>query len=168
MADPLKGDNYDAHFNFDEGIAYITYKGTLTPEATEAVYTWLRESLQNAPPEALAQGRIKGGIFDFSQVQDFAPPNLPVAQRKGRKFRREMNRVIINIPAAMVVKSPYQEAMVWASVKLAKQENDPRVNVVKSLEAAKAFIAKWHAERTTQEKLPLIVIENEDDDSALV
>lgn len=146
MVEPIKGSNYEAYFNFEEGIGYITYRGTLTSEATETVYNWLRSSLQNTPVEARAQ--IKGGIFDFSQVQDFAPPNLPTVHRKGRKFRREMGQIIINIPVAMVVKTPYQEAMVWASMKLAKQENDPRVKLVKSIEQAKAFIAQWHEAKT--------------------
>lgn len=141
MVETIKGDNYEAHFDMDEGIGYITYRGTLTPEATETVYNWLKESLQSTPQESL--GQIKGGIFDFSQVQDFAPPNLPTVQRKGRKFRREMGSVIINIPVAMIVKTPYQEAMVWASIKLAKQEHDSRVKVVKSLEQAKEFITQW-------------------------
>ncbi|MBZ0305106.1 MAG: hypothetical protein K8I82_03470 [Anaerolineae bacterium] len=141
MVEPIKGENYEATFDVDEGIGYITYRGTLTPEATETVYHWLKDSLQNAPQESL--GQIKGGVFDFSQVQDFAPPNLPTAHRKGRKFRREMGQVIVNIPVAMLVKTPYQEAMVWASIKLAKQENDSRVKVVKSLEQAKEFITQW-------------------------
>lgn len=150
MVAPLKGENYEACFNFDDGIGYITYKGLLTPEATESVYQWMRTMLENTPKEDVVQGKIRGCIFDFSQVQDFAPPNLQAVQRKGRKFRREMNQTIINIPTTMIVKTPYQEAMVFASVKLAKQENDPRVKLVKSLEQAKAFIDKWHEERSTQ------------------
>ena len=99
---PLKHDNASARYDSDSGIAYITYTGYLTGEASTVVYDWLADVTQ-----AIGMANMRGEVFDFRDVTQFMPDNLMDARRNSRRYN--VKNDVRGLPVAMVVKDFYQE-----------------------------------------------------------
>lgn len=144
---PLEGENYAARFDYDESIAYVTYKGTLNSAATNAVYAWMGASMRGAGESAKG---IKGCMFDFRQVTDFDSQNFLTARAKSISMRLEMSDLIQQIPSALVVETIQQQVMVETFVKITQKGNKARLRIVHSMDEAKAFFNEFHTDQLTQ------------------
>ncbi|HLA44596.1 MAG TPA: hypothetical protein VJZ27_14225 [Aggregatilineales bacterium] len=144
MIENLKSENYDCNFDQEEGLLLITYRNTITPTVTRAVYAWITEVIDRGaelPP-------IYGCIFNFSDVKAFDSANLSTARRESRNLRQEKSEAIEAIPTLLIAVSTYQEMMLRTSMKLAQQSEQqdmPRVRVVRSMQDAYSYIEQWHA-----------------------
>jgi hypothetical protein len=131
---PLEHPNASAYYDEQTRIAYITYRGSLTAEASVAVYDWLGDLTQ-------MEGLIYGEVFDFRPVQEFAPDNLMEARKKSR--RRNLRSNIHHLPVAMIVKDFYQEEILRGPMQNVPENQ--RKAIVQTVQDALTFIHEWHA-----------------------
>ena len=137
-------ENYTCIFDIESGLVTITYRGTVSPKVTHAVYTWMMDTLGKIEDVSI----IRGCIFDFRAVNIFDAANLSTARRESLNFKRDQETFVERIPALLIVETTYQETMVRTSMKLAQQTEQgdmPRVKMVKSVEEAHLYIDAWHA-----------------------
>lgn len=134
----LEHPNANAHFDPESHIAFITYQGSLSADASSAVYAWLGELSSTVGLE-----QVYGEVFDFRQVTEFMPDNLMEARKKSRQMNLRMN--VKKLPVAMIVKDFYQEEILRGPMQ--NVEENRRKTIVRSMEDALSFIEKWHAEQ---------------------
>ncbi|MCS6836747.1 MAG: hypothetical protein NZ750_12115 [Anaerolineae bacterium] len=130
---PLQHPNASASYDAATRIAYITYKGFLTAEASTAVYDWLADLAQTV-------GIIYGEIFDFRQVTEFMPDNLMEARKKSR--RRALKPQTQAVPVAMIIKDFYQEEILRGPMQNVPENH--RKTIVYDVDSALAFLHDWH------------------------
>ncbi len=130
---PLTHENASGTYDPETRIAYITYTGMLTAEASVAVYNWLGDVTQE-------EGLLYGEVFDFRNVLEFAPDNLMEARKKSR--RRNLRSNIHHLPVAMIVKDFYQEEILRGPMQNVPENQ--RKTIVQTLDDALAFIHQWH------------------------
>lgn len=137
----IQGKNYQVHFNDEERIAYVIYRGSVTLETTLGVYEALGEILETNLE--LVQ-EVIGCVFDFTMITHLDVEAMVTAARKSVNFRLKYAHLLSGIPTALVVKNTYQEIPVTGSMQLARQTGHPRFRLVKSHEQAKAFFNEYH------------------------
>jgi hypothetical protein len=134
---PLQHPNASASYDAATRIAHIVYSGSLTAEASTAVYDWLADLAQ-------AVGVIYGEIFDFRQVTEFMPDNLMEARKKSR--RRALKPQTQAVPVAMIVKDFYQEEILRGPMQNVPENH--RKTIVHDLDSALAFLRQWHEQQS--------------------
>ena len=137
----LEHDRATASFDAETRIAMITYSGQLTAEASAAVYEWLNDLIRT-----LGSKEVYGEIFDFRMVTEFMPDNLMDARKNSRRLN--LRQEAQSIPVAMIVKDFYQEEILRGPMQNVPE--NVRKTIVKSVEEAYDFFARWHETRSTQ------------------
>jgi hypothetical protein len=132
----LNEPNVTGHFDIHNRIFYVTYRGTLNADTTNKAYMWL--FIEGAKVNI---ANIHAFIFDFSQVTKFERENTFATKRQSQTARAAVD--LSRIPAALVVKTVYQEQMVLLSTKV--NEVEERTRIVKSQAEAMTFIDQFHA-----------------------
>jgi hypothetical protein len=132
----LKHPNAKAFYNVDNGIAYITYMGYLTADASIAVYDWLNDLIAEVGID-----NMYGEIFDFRIVEEFMPDNLLEARRKSRGYNIRNN--VKKLPVAMIVSNHYQEEILRGPMQ--NVEENKRKIIVWTMADALNFLKEWHA-----------------------
>lgn len=128
--------NVTGYFDSQKRIFYISYRNTLDAETSLNAYSWL-----------FVQGGLVGleniyaFIFDFTQVQKFEKDNTLTTKRQSQTARAAVD--LSRIPAALIVKTVYQEQMVLLSTKV--NDVEERTRIVKSQAEAMSFIEQFHA-----------------------
>lgn len=89
---------------------------------------------------AIGIENVRGGIFDFSQVDIFNLDNIWAVKQEVTSHASEVS--FGDIPTALVVKTLYQENMVKISMRMNEQTD--RLQIVHTQEEALAFIDGWH------------------------
>ena len=136
--EPLQRENAEAQFDEESRIAYITYRGQLDADATNAVYDWLSNLVQEIGMENLF-----GEIFDFREVKEFMPDNLIEARRNSRRYN--MRNDVRSLPVAMVISNYYHEEILRGPMQ--NVEENKRKAIVWNMENAEAFLYGWHAKK---------------------
>ena len=131
----LELENASARYDSEARLAFITYRGTLTGQVTMQVYQWIGEKAQ-----LVGMDNIRGGVFDFRDVTTFDFGNVHTVRRESRSVRNKLD--FSQTPAALLVKSLYQEQMVKVAMRVTGET--PRLRIVDSMEAALAFIEDWY------------------------
>jgi hypothetical protein len=134
----LKHDNATAHYDDDSGIAYITYTGLLTADASTAVYEWLSDLIAEVGID-----NMYGEVFDFRAVKEFMPDNLLQARRKSRGYN--LRNDVKKLPVAMIVENYYQEEILRGPMQ--NVEENKRKRIVRKMDDALAFLHEWHADK---------------------
>lgn len=132
--------NVSATYDDEQGIAYITYSGSLTAEVSTAVYDWLSDLI-----EEIGIDNMYGEVFDFRGVKEFMPDNLLQARRKSRGYNLRNN--VKKLPIAMIVANFYQEEILRGPMQ--NVEENKRKRIVRKLDDAVAFLHEWHADQET-------------------
>jgi len=131
----LEYTNARARFDKATGIAFITYSGTLSSEASTAVYDWLGDLIQQVGVE-----NVYGEVFDFRAVTEFMPDNLMDARRSSRRYNMRNNTK--RLPVSMIVRDFYQEEILRGPMQNVKE--NARKSIVRTMDAAIAFLHDWH------------------------
>lgn len=127
-----------AYFDEKLGISFVTYKGVVSAEVTQALYGWVKDLLP-----LIGENATRGVIYDFRQVTRFTRDNLHTSRNESNKINQE--RDMSNHPLTMIVENTYQEQMVKISMQLTPIEE--RKRIVYSMEDAMDYIEQWHEER---------------------
>ena len=138
VIEPLQQANAEAQFDENTQIAYITYRGLLDASATNAVYDWLGNLIDEIGIE-----NLYGEIFDFREVKEFMPDNLIEARRNSRRYN--MRNDVRTLPVAMVISNYYHEEILRGPMQ--NVEENKRKAIVWNMENAEAFLQGWHASR---------------------
>jgi len=133
-----------AEYNADQKIIMVKYSGYLNAETNTAVYKWLQEFF-----EIVEIDEVRGEIFDFRDVIEFAADNLMEARRKSR--RMNLTRDVTNLPVAMIVKDFYQEEILRGPMQNVPENQ--RKKIVNRMADAYKFIQEWHKDDTNQQAL---------------
>jgi hypothetical protein len=131
----LEQDNVTGYYDEEKRILFVTYRGTLTPAATAAVYTWIGCLLN-----VYGVAHARGSIYDFREVTNFMVGNLTAAQNQSYQLNEQFD--LRAHPVALLVNNIYQRAMVKAALNVTPQQD--RKRLVHSMEGALAFIEQWH------------------------
>ncbi|RMG83052.1 MAG: hypothetical protein D6712_13670 [Chloroflexi bacterium] len=138
----IKSEDLDAHFDSDNMLLFITYRGVLSDKQTLRVYEWFHELLTATMKEGLYPSDLRGAVFDFREVTDFRQYNLLTVMRESQKMNKTAN--FSHVPVAMVVNSLLQEELVRVALKVSPQ--DYRKRIVRTPQEALNFIDNWHRE----------------------
>ena len=133
--------NVSGHFDMQQNIFYIYYKNTLSADTTNKAYGWL---FKNA---GLIGANIRAFVFDFTQVKNFQRENTRAAQNQSRRANATAD--LSRIPAALVVKTHYQEQLVLLSMMANKVEE--RTKICHSQDEALNFIDDFHRKLKKQD-----------------
>lgn len=132
----LKHENAEASYDEASGIAHITYQGLLTADATNAVYEWLGDLI-----DEVGLDELYGEVFDFRAVKEFMPDNLIDARRNSRRYN--MRHDVKRLPVAMIIANYYQEEILRGPMQ--NVEKNKRKAIVWNMDEAIAFLHEWHA-----------------------
>jgi hypothetical protein len=139
-------EHFSAHYDTDQRILFVTYRGVLTPQVTIQFYQWLGKMIQNRP-ELVAEAL--GSIFDFRQVTEFDHRNLTSAQRQSQQVNTQVD--LSHHPVAMIVGSMLQEQILRLELKISPQQT--RKRIVRSEEAALTFINRFQSVEKKPDKI---------------
>lgn len=141
----LEKDGFDAYLDEETRIPRVTYPSHLTPEVTIGMYKWFGDLIDQHGLE-----NLRGGIFDFRNVEKFHPNNFRTARAESRKINLKAD--LGKFPIAFLVQDMKQEQMLRVSMRLT--QNPARLRILYSLESAIAFIKDWYKtlEKQEQEK----------------
>jgi|GEM_PF-5327468 len=139
---PFMDKNCEARFDINTSLAVITYRNTINPRLTASVYEWMGKSLAVGLEHKLI---MTGCIFDFSRVTLFESSNLGTAHNKHKDLKKTHASALEQFPIALIARTSYQAAILRTMMRLNEQPLDhPRIKMVKTMEAAEAFIKQWH------------------------
>lgn len=128
-------DRASAYFDPEEGIAYITYSGSLDGEVTVQVYDWL-----SALYDKVGLENIYGQVFDFRAVENFDQSNLTTARRTSN--RMNMSKDTSQFPVALIVANHAQEEILRGPMRI--PEGHVRKRIVWSQDEAIEFLHSWN------------------------
>ncbi|MDQ7024024.1 MAG: hypothetical protein Q9P44_00520 [Anaerolineae bacterium] len=137
---PLDESNVSGYFNPQQHIFYIHYKNRLSADASTKAYAWL---FKYGVPMG---NTIRAFIFDFTAVKRFQRDNTRATQNQSRRANATAD--LSAIPAALIVKTPYQEQLVLLSMKANKVEE--RTRICHSQTEAHKFIIDFHKKYQNQ------------------
>jgi hypothetical protein len=133
----LDREHVKAHYNSEQRVAYIAYRGILGAGASNAAYTWLEDVISSVGID-----NIYGEIFDFTKVTQFQPDNLIDARKNSRKLNLRVN--IHNTPVAMIVRDEVQREILRGPMRNVPENK--RKRIVTSEEEAFRFFDEWYRE----------------------
>jgi hypothetical protein len=131
----LEQDSVSGYYDEEQQIVHVTYRGILTPTITAGVYAWISSLSETFDIE-----HVRGSVYDFRAVTNFAIGNLAATQAHSYRLNEEID--LRNHPVALLVHNIYQRAMVKAALNLTPQQE--RKRLVHSMEGALSFIEHWH------------------------
>jgi hypothetical protein len=136
--------NYEVFLD-EEHIAHVRYRDDVGLDTTIAVYQALEALLEE---NLSIIDQVRGCIFDFSAITSLEVEAMVTAARKSVSFRLKYGHLFAAIPTATVVHTTEQEVMVSSAMKLARNIENPRFRLVKSIDQAKAFFNEYHSRDT--------------------
>lgn len=132
---PLQELDVAAYYDPDTKVFYIHYGEELTASTSIKAYAWL---MQNGIP--LGVENIRAFIFDFTGVIRFKRDNTQTTQTQSRRANGAVD--LSRIPAALVVRTFFQEQMVLLSMKANRVED--RTRICHSHDEALSFVEDFH------------------------
>jgi hypothetical protein len=135
MTKPLYKERVTAFFDGENGVAHITYSGDLDADDSSAAYDWLSNLIIEVGIE-----KIRGEVFDFTDVHLFQPDNLIDARKNSRKLNLRVN--IHNTPVAMIVRDSVHREILRGPMRIV--EENKRKRIVETHEEAYSFFDEWH------------------------
>ena len=133
IIEPIETEHFSAHYDSDQRILFVTYRGILTPQVTAQFYQWLGKMIQSHPHLV---GEALGSIFDFRQVTKFDNRNLTSAQRQSQQVNAQVD--LSHHRVAMIAANMLQEQILRLELKISPQQT--RKRIFRSEEEAFAFI----------------------------
>ncbi len=124
-----------ARFDPETLIFFIYYAGILDGDTNVAVYDWIDEIYDEFGIE-----NIQGQVFDFRNVEEFAPDNLKTARRNSNKMN--MAHDTSHIPVGLIVSDHNQGESLRASMRISPK--NLRKQIVLNEAEAMAHIKEWH------------------------
>lgn len=142
---PIHVDNehFSVHYDFEERLVRVRYKGQLTPATSAHFYQWLMDAIQ-ANPQLLTEAR--GSIYDFRDVTELANTNMSSSQRQSRQVNDQVD--LHNHPVALIAKDSVQRALLTATMRISPQQD--RKRVVGNEAEAIAYIEAFHKQQERQ------------------
>lgn len=135
MVAPLELERATARYDQQTHTVYVIYKGVLDAQTPVLVYDWL-----DLVYEAVDVDALRGQVFDFRQVKDFAQDNLVMARRSSNRMNMKTN--ISHCPVALIVGDFYHEEILRTAMRISPEHN--RKQIVWSDEEAQKFLDDWH------------------------
>jgi hypothetical protein len=147
IIEQVETEHFSAHYDTEQRILFVTYRGVLTPQVTGQFYQWLVKTIQNRPELV---GEALGSIFDFRQVTEFDNRNLTSAQRQSQQVNAQVD--LSHHRVAMIAASMLQEQILRLELKISPQQT--RKRIFRSEEEAFAFINQVQSPEEKPEPTP--------------
>jgi hypothetical protein len=133
----LHSENIDAHYDEEQCLLFVRYRGVMSPAVTAQFYHWLGDVAKQHPQKVMA---ARGSIYDFREVTEFATSNLSSTARQSEQVNQQID--LHNHPVAIVARDAMQVALLTVTMKVSGQQD--RKRIVRSEEEAAAFIETFH------------------------
>ncbi|MFN8371794.1 MAG: hypothetical protein U0694_02810 [Anaerolineae bacterium] len=132
----LELEQVSGHFDEDQGILFVTYRGLVTADTSAKVYAWIGRLVQQSSDIGVA----RGSVYDFRAVKDFVVGSITTTQTRSQTLNTKVD--ISNHPVALIVGNLYQRMTVKTTMNVTPQQR--RKRIVESMDEALAFINEWH------------------------